>query len=64
MMELANATHLNLVNKIDDKTGASVGMWRDVNAAPAEWARYFRQAAPVACLHAGCHPGSCLYGPA
>jgi hypothetical protein len=36
---MANATHLNLIDRIDEKTGASVGMWRDVTAAPIEWGK-------------------------
>lgn len=60
---MENAASLNLINKVDDKTGASVGMWSGINAVPLGWAKYFKNAAPEACLHAGCRPGSCVYGP-
>lgn len=59
---LKSAEHLNLINHVDEKTGASVGMWNGVQAAPIEWGKFFREAAPTACLHAGCHPGRCVYG--
>jgi hypothetical protein len=41
-MQMTNATHLNLINRIDDKTGASVGMYRNVNVAPIEWGNFFK----------------------
>lgn len=40
--ELRDATHLGLINRIDETTGASVGMYRDVNCAPLEWRELLR----------------------
>lgn len=34
-----SATHLNLINHIDNRTGASVAMWAGVHCAPIEWGR-------------------------
>lgn len=42
---MTNATHLNLINKVNKKTGASVAMWRNVDAAPIAWGEIIRRAA-------------------
>jgi len=34
-----DASHLNLINHMDEKTGASVGMYRGVMAFPIEWGK-------------------------
>lgn len=61
-MKLIDATSINPINRIDDKTGASVGMWRGIYALPMSFREYLVTSAPSACLHAGCHPGRCVYG--
>jgi hypothetical protein len=63
MNALADATALPLITRIDEPSGASVRMWAGVLEAPIYWAKYFQQATPTACLHAGCHPGRCVHGP-
>lgn len=39
---MTDATALNLISRIDEPSGASVGMWRGVHCAPIEWAEIFR----------------------
>lgn len=61
-----NATHLNLINRIEEPSGLSVGMFCDSQAYPIEWGQVFKAepaSAAGPCLHAGCHPGRCVYGP-
>lgn len=36
---MPDASHLNLIGHVDDRTGASVGMYRGVDCAPIEWAK-------------------------
>jgi hypothetical protein len=37
-----DARHLGLINRINEKTGASVGMYRGVLAFPIEWGQFFK----------------------
>lgn len=46
--QLTDATHLTLIDQVDDRTGASVGMWRGVDAAPTEWGKHFTEPTPLA----------------
>lgn len=39
---LTDATLLNPINHVDEKTGASVGMYRNINTAPIEWGRLLK----------------------
>lgn len=39
---LINATALYVINRVDEPSGASVGMWQGVHCAPIEWAEIFR----------------------
>lgn len=39
---MTNATTLNLINHIDEKTGASVDMWAGTDCAPIEWGALFK----------------------
>lgn len=36
-----DASHLGLINKIDEKTGASVGMYRDIQVLPVDFYRQY-----------------------
>ena len=38
-----NATSLNLINRVDNVTGASVRMWAGVHCAPIEWGKAIRR---------------------
>jgi hypothetical protein len=46
-MTNTDGTDLNLIDRIDEKTGASVGMWKDVNAAPVEFGALLAQEAAI-----------------